>query len=441
MWEQSTKYSSTYFSLFRFVSSLERRREAFFSLWLLQLAPMSRQRRNHLLSKMASEEDLKSELKCQICSIEPKKEKALYNHYGGRCCLSCKQFFRRVVCEGTNIPQKKCIPTCNPSGKARSLCRSCRYQRCLMAGMDRDLVLTSAEDRKKYTHPKKQKKEIPPNQSTSSQVVTLEPNQSTSSQVPSMDPNQCTTTTLVAMDLIPENSLLILEESKWISQIQTLFYSRICKNIYYDGTYISRFVEAQIGNKGPDAIAPLALESSSIYTARFMHLIASGLGLDLNDINPLNYGLCIIACLAKGEHMPSVKHTLHFHTQSDNLDFFSALDKLPKDLGRFHKDNIAKEFNPEPQKMTILSEKVASFLQDSDICFLVILHILTGASLSSKVQGWNDSIKRLLLKKLRYLCGTTEVEQYLNIFCNQFLAYSFLMSKTLKLANSAHSTN
>ena len=360
-------------------------------------------------------EENPTKLKCQICNTE-QIDQALYNHYGGKCCLSCKQFFRRAICEGTNIPKKKCIPSCIPSGKARSQCKSCRYQRCLSAGMDQNLVLTKEEDRKKYTHPKKQKKKA---------------NQSTSSQ----------STTLLAMDLIPENSMLTMEETNWISQIQSLFYGRICKDIYYDGTYISRFVEAQIGNKSPDAIAPLAIETSAIYTVRFQHLIASGLGLILNEINPLNYGLCILAALAKGEHMPSVKHTLHFHTQSDNLDFFSALDKLPKDLGRFHKDNIAKEFNPEPEKMTILSEKVASFLQDNDIYLLVILHILTGVSLSSKVQGWNDSIKRLLLKKLRYLCGTTEVEQYLNVFCNQFLAYSFLMSKTLKLANSATSSN
>ena len=324
-----------------------------------------------------------------------------------------------------------------------------------MAGMDKDKVLTKAEDRKKYTHPKKQKKKIPPNQSTSSQFVNMDPDQSTSSQfvimdpdqstssqVVTMDPNQSTTNlTLISINLIPDNLLLTVEETSWISQIKTLFYSRICKNIYFDGTYISRFVEAQLGNKSPDAIAPLATELSAIYTVRFRYLIASGLDLILSDINPLNYGLCIIASVAKGEHMPSIKHILHFHTQSDNLDFFSALDKLPNDLGRFHTDNISKEFNPEPQKMTILSEKMALFLQDNDIYLLAMLHILTGASLSSKVQGWNDSIKRLLLKKLRYLCGTTEVEQYLNIFCNQFLAYSFLMSKALELANSAHSTN
>ena len=391
---------------------------------------------------MASKEDLKSTLKCQICNTEPKNETALHKHYGGRCCLRCKQFFKRAICGGTYIPQEKCIPPCISSGKARSQCKSCRYQRCLMAGMDKDKVLTKAEDRKKYTHPKKQKKKIPPNQSTRSQFVTMDPDQSTSSQVVTMDPNQSTTNlTLIAINLIPDNLLLTVEETSWISQIKTLFYSRICKNIYFDGTYISRFVEAQLGNKSPDAIAPLATELSAIYTVRFRYLIASGLDLILSDINPLNYGLCIIASVAKGEHMPSIKHILHFHTQSDNLDFFSALDKLPNDLGRFHTDNISKEFNPEPQKMTILSEKVASFLQDNDVYLLVMLHILTGASLSSKVQGWNDSIKRLLLKKLRYLCGTTEVEQYLNIFCNQFLAYSFLMSKTLKLANSATSSN
>jgi len=92
-----------------------------------------------------------------------------------------------------------------------------------MAGMDKDKVLTKAEDRKKYTHPKKQKKKIPPSQSTSSQFVTMDPDQSTSSQVVTMDPNQSTTNlTLIAINLIPDNLLLTVEETSWISQIKTL---------------------------------------------------------------------------------------------------------------------------------------------------------------------------------------------------------------------------
>ena len=358
--------------------------------------------------------------KCQICSSQPKNEKVLYVHYGATCCLNCKAFFRRYTRGEIKVPKKKCDLNCDISNKGRKVCKACRYQRSLNVGMDPERVLDE-EDRKKYSHPKKKKKAQPnqPTQSTSSQAMTVYPKES------------C----LIVMHF-PENLLLTQEEAEWISQIQNLFYNRICKDIYFDGDYISRSVDILLGSKSPNAIAPLVEETASTKNARFRQLIVCGLGLTLNDINPLNYGLCNLAVLAKGDNMPSVKHKVHFITQSDNLEFFSKLDNLPHNLGWFHSDHVAKDFNPEPQKMKILSEKVASFLQDRDIYLLVILHILTTASLSSRVQSWNNSIKRLLLKKLRYLCATMEVEQYLDIFCNQFLAYSLLMSNFLNLTNS-----
>ena len=376
-----------------------------------------------MLRKLKENMDTGTSEQCQICSSKPKNEKVIYVHYGATCCLNCKAFFRRYTRGEIKVPKKKCDLNCDISNKGRKVCKRCRYQKSLEVGMNPEKVLNE-EERKKYTHPKKKKRAQPnrPTQSTSSQVVTVGTKQ----------------LSLCVKHLIHENVLLTPEETAWISQIRTLFYTRICKDIYYDAFYVSRLVDILLGNQSPNAIASLVEETASTYNARFRQLLVSGLNLKLNDINPLNYGLCNLAVLAKGDNMPSIKHKVHHIIQSDNLEFFSTLDNSPNSLGWFHSDYVAKDFNPEPQKMKILSEKVASFLQDKDIYLLVILHILTTASQNSNVQCWNSSIKRLLMKKLRYLCATMEVEQYLNIFCNQFLAYSLLMSNFLTLVNSTN---
>ena len=67
--------------------------------------------------------------------------------------------------------------------------------------------------------------------------------------------------------------------------------------------------------------------------------------------------------------------------------------------------------SPDPPKMVELQKKVASFLHHIDIYFLVMMFLLTFGSESLQTQQWNGSMKRLLLKKLRQLCGTDEADQ------------------------------
>ena len=90
---------------------------------------------------------------CQICFTEAKGREKWYYHYGAVCCFRCKAFFRRYSrgeikakpCKG----QGQCV-----INKGRKNCKDCRYKKSLACGMKTELLLNE-EERKKYTHPKK----------------------------------------------------------------------------------------------------------------------------------------------------------------------------------------------------------------------------------------------------------------------------------------------
>ena len=349
--------------------------------------------------------------KCQICSSKAESEKVLYVHYGARSCLKCKHFFRR---NANKEIKKKCNLNCDISNKGRKACKVCRYEKCLTVGMDPARVLNE-EDRKKYSHPKKKKQESSHSTNQSDENTELIPT------IPSTP---------------AEGLLLTPDESIWIDNIIYLYFKIICKTIRYDDCYIIRFVSCFMG-KTPQIRDTLILESVSINKSRFQSLLVDGLGLDFKEISPYSYGLCILAFVAKSDSYPSISNMLHFVTQNDDLEYFAelaVLDKLPqKQPDKLCEDEIVSDLYPT-QKMKILKDKVAEFLSNTEVYILVKLFILTFGSTNSKVQSWNNSIKRLLLKQLRYLCGTNDVDEYLNTFSNQFLAYNLLSEKILQLA-------
>ena len=179
------------------------------------------------------------------------------------------------------------------------------------------------------------------------------------------------------------------------------------------------------------------MESASINKSRFQSLLIYGLDLDLKEINPYNYGLCILAFVAKSDTYPSIRNMLHFCTQNDDLEYFTELDKLDKlperGSDKLCDEEIAADLYPS-KKMTMLKDKVGEFLVNTEVYLLVKLFILTFGSANSKVQSWNHSIKRLLLKQLRHLCGTNDVEEYLDTFSNQFLECYMLSEKVRQFA-------
>ncbi|KAI6204508.1 hypothetical protein M3Y94_00682500 [Aphelenchoides besseyi] len=71
---------------------------------------------------------------CKICGSGKAS-----NHYGGRCCLRCKAYFRRAV--KSNV-KYKCASNnnCEINESGRKCCKACRYKRSLAAGLDPNLI-------------------------------------------------------------------------------------------------------------------------------------------------------------------------------------------------------------------------------------------------------------------------------------------------------------
>lgn len=83
---------------------------------------------------------------CQVChSIAGK-----HNYYGGQVCESCRAFFRRTVqSENQGAVGCKLTGSCEIDSKSRKSCGSCRYKKCLQAGMNPNWLMTDKERKMK----------------------------------------------------------------------------------------------------------------------------------------------------------------------------------------------------------------------------------------------------------------------------------------------------
>ncbi|XP_067682302.1 uncharacterized protein [Haliotis asinina] len=75
---------------------------------------------------------LKTSLKCVVCA-----DNASGQYFGATVCLPCKSFYIRCTKEGEPVFSIKCHGNCDVTKQARIRCQSCRYQKCLHAGMTR----------------------------------------------------------------------------------------------------------------------------------------------------------------------------------------------------------------------------------------------------------------------------------------------------------------
>ena len=92
---------------------------------------------------------------CQICGTTPKKHGKHYRHYNAICCLGCKAFFRRYIRGENQVAAFRCKGDqgrlCDLKTGLRTICKECRYKKCLQVGMEPSKVL-GEEERKKFTH-------------------------------------------------------------------------------------------------------------------------------------------------------------------------------------------------------------------------------------------------------------------------------------------------
>uniref|UniRef100_A0A1I7UBM6 Nuclear Hormone Receptor family n=1 Tax=Caenorhabditis tropicalis TaxID=1561998 RepID=A0A1I7UBM6_9PELO len=80
---------------------------------------------------------------CLVCNVT---ERTSY-HFGAHSCMACASFFRRTVSFGIRF-LCKANNECVISPEIKFICRSCRYNNCIKAGMKRDQVQQKKDEQK-----------------------------------------------------------------------------------------------------------------------------------------------------------------------------------------------------------------------------------------------------------------------------------------------------
>lgn len=95
---------------------------------------------------------------CAVCG-----DTAACQHYGVRTCEGCKGFFKRTVQKGSKYV---CLAekSCPVDKRRRNRCQFCRFQKCLMVGMVKEVVRTDSLKGRRGRLPSKPKcpQESPP---------------------------------------------------------------------------------------------------------------------------------------------------------------------------------------------------------------------------------------------------------------------------------------
>ena len=119
---------------------------------------------NEPTNRMIEEDD--QPMICMIC-----EDKATGLHYGIITCEGCKGFFKRTV-------QNKRVYTCVADGNCeinkaqRNRCQFCRFQKCLAAGMIKEVVRTDSLKGRRGRLPSKPKSPADPSPSPPVSLIT-----------------------------------------------------------------------------------------------------------------------------------------------------------------------------------------------------------------------------------------------------------------------------
>ena len=103
-------------------------------------------------------------LLCAVCG-----DNAACQHYGVRTCEGCKGFFKRTVQKNAKYV---CLAdkNCPVDKRRRNRCQFCRFQKCLMVGMVKEVVRTDSLKGRRGRLPSKPKS---PQEAPSSMPVSL----------------------------------------------------------------------------------------------------------------------------------------------------------------------------------------------------------------------------------------------------------------------------
>ena len=135
---------------------------------------------------------------------------------------------------------------------------------------------------------------------------------------------------------------------------------------------------------------------------------------------------------AKSEHLPTFLNKLQFITQSevDLLQHFS-IDKVPQKRSYLKNYDYLKS-KEVARTWRVTEEKVANFVSNMDVYLLAILNCLLQNSLTLEFQQWQHASQRLLMKKLRSLCGIENVETIYDAFCNHSVCHINIVNQIVQ---------
>ena len=105
-------------------------------------------------------------LECAVCG-----DHAACQHYGVRTCEGCKGFFKRTVQKNAKYV---CLAdkSCPVDKRRRNRCQFCRFQKCLAAGMIKEVVRTDSLKGRRGRLPSKPKSPQDPSPSPPVSLIT-----------------------------------------------------------------------------------------------------------------------------------------------------------------------------------------------------------------------------------------------------------------------------
>ncbi|XP_023930585.1 nuclear receptor subfamily 4 group A member 2-like [Lingula anatina] len=123
---------------------------------------------------------------CAVCG-----DNAACQHYGVRTCEGCKGFFKRTVQKGSKYV---CLgdKSCPVDKRRRNRCQFCRFQKCLVVGMVKEVVRTDNLKGRRGRLPSKPKspQESPPSPPVSLITALVRAHVDTSPDMPTLDYSQ-----------------------------------------------------------------------------------------------------------------------------------------------------------------------------------------------------------------------------------------------------------
>ncbi|XP_044751950.1 probable nuclear hormone receptor HR38 isoform X2 [Coccinella septempunctata] len=151
---------------------------------------------------------------CAVCG-----DTAACQHYGVRTCEGCKGFFKRTVQKGSKYV---CLAdkACPVDKRRRNRCQFCRFQKCLMVGMVKEVVRTDSLKGRRGRLPSKPKspQESPPSPPVSLITALVRAHVDTTPDLANLDYSQY---------LEPSTIEPIMSEAEKIQQFYTLLTTSV----------------------------------------------------------------------------------------------------------------------------------------------------------------------------------------------------------------------